>query len=149
MVVRTVWPLFFHYATLDDEPGLLTVATPQVEEEMEANYIGHQCGLGLYEQYNSLEVTAPPEEIYPISFLAEVDQTDNPDQPEVQLLIFERVSPGAPWMITNYGSYGGDLHTIAPDFPFFSPAVDPPPGKSSFVELSQFFQVFDYFFANL
>jgi len=139
-VVSALWPLFFHYATLDDEPGLLTIATPQVEEEMESNYVGCQCDLGLSDRYTALEVTAPPEKNYPISFLAEIDQIGEPDQPEVQLVIFERAGPVAPWMITTYASYGGTNHTVTPDLPFLTPVLDPPPSESSFEELAQLFQ---------
>ena len=137
-VVRSIWPAFASAAAEDNFPGLLTVASRPVAEAMEARFV---CGCQTWpSSYSSLEVTAPSEPTYPLSFFAEIDQPGNPTGPETQLAVFEKQGPKAHWMITYIAGYGGDSPTL--DLPSLlnARAAADPPLPQDFSQLAEMFQ---------
>ena len=54
-----------------------------------------------------MNLSVPPQRAYPISFLAEVQETDYTEQPLVVEAVFSQASAGAPWLISYLVSYVG------------------------------------------
>jgi hypothetical protein len=124
-VVQSIWPTFASAALEDNIPGLLAVAAPPVAEVMESRFA---CGCESWpSSYTSFEVTAPEERAYPLTFLAQIDQPNNPTGAEIQLAVFEKENSTARWLITYISGYGGGDPVITdPSLLDAAPAEDPP-----------------------
>jgi hypothetical protein len=137
-VVRNVWAEFTNAAAEDDVPGMLAVASRPVAQVMEARFV---CLCQPWpSSYSSLEVTAPTEHSYPLSFFAEIDQPDNSTGPETQLAVFTDQDRTAHWMITYLSSYGGDDPMLDLPSALDAPVATDPPQATSFEQLASMFE---------
>ncbi len=134
-VFKQIWPLFAEYASEDYLPGLLSIATQDVAHVVQAQDV---CGCDeFWSPYTSVEFTAPVQDSYPLSFFAEVDQKDNPGGAEIQMLVFERQTPGEPWLITYAMGYAGTVPLLTAPADLGSVTTSPSPGP--FNELAGLF----------
>ena len=137
-VFNQIWPLFAEYASEDYLPGLLSISTQGVAQVVQAQDV---CGCDeFWSQYTSVEVTALTQDSYPLSFLAEVDQKDDPDGPEIQMMVFERQTAAAPWLITYDMGYAGTVPLLTSPVALGLAPTSSTPGTTPFVELASLFQ---------
>jgi hypothetical protein len=110
-VVKEVWPAFVAAANSGSAAGLAAVAAPDAADEA----LGwHVYGSGNeFAAYAHLEVTAPPEPSYPLSFFAEIDQPNNKSGAAIRLAVFGKKSAAADWLISFLSGYGGTNTTVA------------------------------------
>lgn len=108
-----LWPRLYDDVFID-AADLPHVATRGVIRTLEADV---ECGCGLIARTpEPLELTAPIEAAYPLSFLAELDEPHfklgNRPAAFVLLAVFERLSPRSPWLVSDMAGYGGSVHTL-------------------------------------
>jgi hypothetical protein len=84
-----------------------------------------------------LEVTAPAEPTYPLSFLAEIDQQQGSEGAEIQVAVFGKQSASAPWLIMYLTGYGGTQHSLYPGASLSQGASQWVPGNDQFVEMAK------------
>ena len=65
------------------------------------------CGDPWSSRYGSVVLTAPTESTYPVSFLAQATTTSSLGRPDTVLLVFEKISAGQPWIITQVTNWLG------------------------------------------
>lgn len=136
-VVASIWPVFVEAAAVRSRKALDLVASPDVAKVVESHWV---CRCGTWPlAYSSLEVTAPPEESYPLSFLAEIDQPGDTHGASVQIVVFGKRSVHAPWLITDMTGYGGLAHQLHEAAALSARATSLVPGTQSFVELADLF----------
>jgi hypothetical protein len=136
-VFKQIWPLFAEYASEDYLAGLLSIATQDVAHVVQAQDV---CGCDeFWSPYTSVEVTAPVQDSYPLSFFAEVDQKDNPGGAEIQMLVFERQTAGEPWLITYAMGYGGTVPLLTAPADLGSVPTSTSPSPGPFNELAALF----------
>jgi hypothetical protein len=142
-VVKEVWPAFVAAANSGSAAGLAAVATPDAADEA----LGwHVYGWGNeFATYTHLEVTAPPEPSYPLTFLAEIDQPHNPGAAAIRLAVFGKRSAAADWLISFLSGYGGTNRTVAVMSPasLFATAAPTPELAPSGYALEQMISLFD------
>lgn len=134
-VVNEEWTVFANagsYATASD---LSRIAAPGVVDLMISRQV---CGCGSWPSgYSSLEVTAPPEPNYPLSFLAEIDQPHDSAGAQIQVAVFAKQSASARWLIMYLSGYGGSQHSL---YPGALLSQEPPPllpGDQPFVDMAK------------
>jgi hypothetical protein len=104
-VINEEWTVFANVAGFASASELSRIASQGVVELMISRQI---CACGSWPAaYSALEVTAPPEPTYPLSFFAEIDQKHAPGGPQAEVAVFGKKSAGAPWLIMYLSGYAG------------------------------------------
>jgi hypothetical protein len=98
--VNQIWPEFAGDANSADFKGIETFASPEVAALTVALELSRTFPWDT--SYDSVEISAPSERRYPLSFFAEIDQDQGTGRASIDVLVLERPSAG----------YGGDNKTI-------------------------------------
>ncbi len=102
-VFDTSWPQFALDFAIGNTSGLAQFATTDVQHAVQGWF---DCGCGPWPTaYQGVNMTAPPENAYPLSFLAEVQEHDYSQQPMVVEVVFSQSTASAPWLISYVVSY--------------------------------------------
>jgi hypothetical protein len=109
-VVNEEWTVFANAGLYATAGELSRIASPGAVDLMISRRV---CGCGSWPAaYSSLEVTAPLEPTYPLSFLAEIDQQHDSAGAQIQVAIFGKQSASAPWLIMYLSGYGGSERSL-------------------------------------
>lgn len=105
-----VWTQFAIAANAGARTSLLALATPSVVDIVEAN---RACNCGqLPISFGSVELTAPLESTYPISFAAEIDGAKGARGPFTLLAVLQKDSASASWQVAWLVKYRGTTPTL-------------------------------------
>ncbi len=136
-IVASEWHVFVRAATTRSLHSLESVASGYVAKVVESSWV---CRCSSWSpSYASVEVTAPPERAYPLSFLAELDQPADPAGASVQIVVFEQHSLHAPWLIMSVSGYGGRSHELVQPSDLSATPDSLAPGELPFAELAETF----------
>jgi len=134
-VVNEEWTVFANAGSYASASELSRIAAPGVVDLMISRQI---CGCGSWPAaYSSLEVTAPTEPTYPLSFLAEIDQQHDSEGAQIQVAVFGKQSASAPWLIMYLTGYGGSQHSLYPGASLSQGAPQWVPANEQFVEMAK------------
>lgn len=127
------WTVFANAGSYASAGELSRIATPGVVDLMISRQV---CG-SWPAPYSSLEVTAPTEPTYPLSFLAEVDQQHGSQGAQIQVAVFGKRSASAPRLIMYLTGYGGSLHSLYPGASLSQGDPQWVPGNDQFVDMAK------------
>jgi hypothetical protein len=100
----------FAIAANADTTSLLRLATPSVVELAEAN---RACNCGQFPiKFGPVELTAPVETTYPLSFAAEIDDAKGAHGTFTVLAVLEKDSASAGWQVAWVVKYQGTAPTL-------------------------------------
>ncbi len=136
-VVQEIWPRIAGVSTDAEFNQLPLIATPDVVDLIHSQLV---CGCGLWlPTFSSLEVSAPPEPSYPLTFLAEIDQPTGANGAEIQLAEFAKRSPDEPWLMVHLTGWGGTYRELVAGASLAGEADALAPGATTFDQLADLF----------
>jgi hypothetical protein len=102
----STWPPFANAVALNDLTGVSKYADKDVQHAV-AGWFG--CGCPPWPPaYQQLYLSAPPQTQYPVSFLAEIHETDYDGTPLVLEAVLSKENADAPWLVSYLVSFVGD-----------------------------------------
>jgi hypothetical protein len=104
------WPGFATAANAGDSNVLAQLASPTAVEVAEAN---RACNCGQFPTvYSSVDLTAPLQKSYPLSFVAEIDGARGRFGPFTVVAILEQQAPKSAWYVGWVTKYVGTTRTL-------------------------------------
>jgi hypothetical protein len=104
------WPGFATAANAGDSNVLAQLASPTAVEVAEAN---RACNCGQFPTvYGSVDLTAPLQKSYPLSFAAEIDGARGRFGPFTVVAILEKQAPKSAWYVGWIAKYVGTTSTL-------------------------------------
>lgn len=106
------WTSFAVAANSGDTATLNQLATQSVVDVVDAN---RACNCGQMPiSFTSVDITAPAETAYPLSFAAEIDGARGANGPFMVVVIMHKASSAASWQVGWVAKYAGTTPTLTP-----------------------------------
>jgi len=111
-VVSTTWRGFSADMVANDLAGLSTYATSNASNSVRGSLL---CGCSPWPMaYRSVAFNTPPEQTWPLSFLAEFSGINYSQKSYLRDVIFSQAASGAPWLVASTGTTQGASSQLFP-----------------------------------
>jgi hypothetical protein len=112
-VVSTTWRGFSAEMVANDLAGLSTYATPNASNSVRGSLL---CGCSPWPMaYRSVTFDTPPQQTWPLSFLAEFSGITYSQKSYLRDVIFTQAAKGAPWLVVSTGTTEGASSQLFPE----------------------------------